>query len=110
MSEVKSMSVIIYDGCFRERHHLVECLSTQNVYPDDFEIFWTDYYDGDHDLPESPYLTRIDLGYDKSNPIFVSRCHNAGIAASAGELLMHIDGDVWVDNDFLGGARRACQV
>ena len=84
-----AISVIMVDGSFRERFHAIDFFDPQTF--DNFELLWVEYYDR-----ISPLLQRraarcsrvrmLTLG--REGTYHSSYCFNAGILASAADLLV----------------------
>ncbi|MCB9103902.1 MAG: glycosyltransferase [Anaerolineales bacterium] len=98
------ISVITWNGGFRESFHTVDSFAKQSFPTSEYEFIWAEYYDS-----ADPVLLDKIHQVENAKVIFVNgegqwhvgRCMNAGIAASRGDLLVLIDGDIVVRPDFL---------
>lgn len=98
------ISVVTWDGGFRERFHTPPAFANQTLDAADFEFIWAHYTDdipGDlsaavEKMPNGQILTLGGQG-----PWHAGRCMNAGVSASQGDLLVIVDGDVVPEPDFL---------
>ena len=106
------ISVITWNGNFRESFHTVDFFAQQSIAREEFEFIWVEYYDAAADeLVEK--IDRVDnarIVYLKGQGQWhAGRCMNAGIAASSGELLVIVDGDVVPRPKFLENIWQAHQ-
>lgn len=96
------ISVIMVDGSFRESFHAIDFFHNQTF--DDFELLWVEYYDRidprlQEKLDKRPNFRSLPLG--KQGIYHSSYCFNAGVIASRADLVVIVDGDVAVENDFV---------
>lgn len=102
--QMPKVSVIAVDGSFRESHHSLSLLGNQTMDKEDFEFLWVEYYRG-----VNPAITEAARRHENLKVITLARegtyhssfCFNAGIRESRGELLVIMDADLFVENDFL---------
>lgn len=98
------ISVVMVDGSFRERFHLLDFLADQTLPTDDYEVIWVEYYGAVKPAlaakveacPNSRVIT-----LDKEGTYHSSYCFNAGIQAARGELILIPDADIAVERSFL---------
>ena len=98
------ISVITWDGGFRERFHTVDCFTNQDLPVDSYEFIWSEYGSSVPPQLQSKVASKANariVHVNGQGNYHVGRCMNAGIAASTGELLVLIDGDVVADSGFL---------
>ena len=94
------ISVIMYDGGYRERFHIIDCLNNQTIDKDMYEILWVEHFDKVKPELERKENVKI-IKLNRKPPLFISYCWNEGIKRGTGDLLVLIDGDVYIDNYFL---------
>lgn len=96
------LSVIMFDGGFREKFHMVDYLNRQTLPKDECELIWVEYYGEIKDeLKQKPNLKIITLNNSKNTSEHSSYCFNEGIRLSRGEVLVIIDADQAVEPTFL---------
>ena len=102
------LSVIMIDGGFREKFHLVDYLNnSQTLQRDEYELIWVEFYsDVKEELKKKPNLKIITLNNSKDTPYHASYCFNEGIRQSKGEILVIIDADQVVPPIFLECIKR----
>lgn len=98
------ISIIMVDGSFRESFHSIDFFGNQTLPATEYELLWVEYHDRvkshlKSKVAQFPNMRIIKLGGD--GVYHSSFCFNAGIKASAGELLFIPDADVVVERDFL---------
>jgi GT2 family glycosyltransferase len=100
---IDMISVIMVDGGFRERFHLLDFLNKQTLPRERYELLWVEYYDEVHpDLVSRIDVDVITLGHRKGvDPYRSACCFNEGIRRSRGELLVILDADQVVEPDLL---------
>lgn len=99
------ISVITWDGNFREFTHTIDFFARQEFAQNDFEFIWVDFYDS-NDLVRQKIESYanadiVTIGNSLDTPWHVGKCINAGVKSSSGELLVIPDGDIAVEQDFL---------
>jgi hypothetical protein len=97
------ISVIAWDGGFRELFHTVNAFATQS-FSDRYEFIWVEYHaDVKPELRKE--VSRLDEGriicLRGEGQWHVGECLNEGIRQSRGEVLVVCDGDIVVSPDFL---------
>ena len=98
------ISVITWNGGFRESFHTVDFFAEQAFPSHEYEFIWAEYYGS-----AVPELEEKINRMGNAKIVYVGgegewhagRCMNAGIAVSSGELLVIVDGDIVVKPDFL---------
>ncbi|UCG17705.1 MAG: glycosyltransferase [Phycisphaerales bacterium] len=98
------ISIVMVDGAFREQFHTVDFLARQTIPADQYELLWIEYYDTvkaalEEKIRRQPGFRIVTLG--RQGTYHSSYCFNAGIEAARGELLVILDADVVVEDDFL---------
>ena len=108
-SEDKTMkkpkiSVITWNGGFRESFHTVDFFKNQTLPSEEYEFIWVEYYSTAHnslkDKLETADNARI-IFLNQQGQWHVAHCLNEGIRQSLGELLVIVDGDIAVEPQFL---------
>ena len=98
------VSVITWDGGFREQFHTVDFFCNQSLPETEYEFIWAEYYSSiNSDLKGtiSNYPNARAICLDLDGDWHVGKCMNRGLAASFGNHLVLIDGDIAVNRDFL---------
>jgi hypothetical protein len=96
------ISVVMVDGSFRERFHIVESLSRQTLTREDYEIIWVEFYDDVNDeIKNNERVKVITLNNASGDEYHSSFCFNEGIRSSKGEIMVIPDADVMVEPTFL---------
>lgn len=98
------ISVFMVDGGFRERFHTLDCLGRQTLPPHDYEVLWIEHYAKiDPLLAETAarYGNAAVVTLDRRAPYHAGYCRNEGLRRSRGELIVYLDADVVVEDDFL---------
>ena len=103
-SKTPKISVVTWDGGFRESFHTVDFFANQTIPVDEYEFIWVEYYG----TAETILVEKIN-GLENGKLIYLNgeenwhagKCMNAGVNASLGELVVIIDGDIIVQPDFL---------
>ena len=100
------ISIITWDGSFRESFHTVDTFGGQDFSAERFEFIWVDFYNNQNpNLLEkiSKYANAriLNLNNDKNLPWHLGKCLNAGIKEARGNILVIPDGDVIVSKDLL---------
>ena len=98
------ISVVTWNGGFRESFHTVDFFANQTISFDDYEFIWVEFYEA----ADSTLVDKLDK-YHNTKLICLNgegqwhagRCMNAGVNASKGELVIIVDGDIAVKSDFL---------
>lgn len=107
MGTIKKISVIMVDGGFRERFHLIDYLNRQTLPRDEYELIWIEFYSAvKEELKEKTNLKIITLNNSKEIPYHSSYCFNKGIQESKGDLIVVIDADQVVEPTFLETIKR----
>lgn len=104
MNSHLKISVIMVDGSFRERFNSIDSFSNQTLDPSLYEIIWVEYFsDIAEELrdKEGAYKNFRTILLGKEAPYHSSFCFNRGILEARGELLVIVDADVVVEEDFL---------
>lgn len=98
------ISVITWNGGFRESFHTVDFFQQQTFAKEYYEFIWVEY----NSFADSLLVQKIqEMANGKivllagKDDWHAGRCMNAGISNSYGELLVIIDGDIAVKPDFL---------
>ncbi len=99
------ISVIAWNGSFREKYHTIHAFGNQTLARGKFEFIWVDYYRANHDLKNQigaySNFRLLNLERPASEPWHLGKCINAGVTSSTGDLLVIPDGDILVAPDFL---------
>ncbi len=96
------ISVIMVDGNFRERFHLIDFLNTQTMPLEDYEIIWVEFYGkAKEELRLKKNVKIVILGNIQETEYHSSRCFNEGIRRSRGEITVIPDADIVVEPTFL---------
>jgi len=102
------LSIVLTDAGYRERFHFLNCLHSQTF--KDFEVIWCDYYGKIRDIvtenvgkfKNGTVLKATDRGdITDETPYNEAKAINYAISKAKGELIMKIDADLLVQNDFL---------
>jgi|Deesub1362A_J573_1020465.scaffolds.fasta_scaffold00077_15 hypothetical protein len=102
MRGIERISVIMVDGSFREKFHMVDYLNKQTLPKDQYELIWVEFYsEVNEELKKKPNLRIITLNNSEDTPYHSSYCFNKGIEESKGDLLVIIDADQVVEPTFL---------
>lgn len=106
------LSVIVWDGNFRENLHTIRFFGEQTLPHQDYEFLWVDYYGANQAvrqaLAQYPNFRLVTLDRPLSENWHLGRCINEGVRQSSGDLLLLPDGDVAVEKDFLASAVEEC--
>lgn len=98
------ISVITWNGSFRESFHTVNFFQKQTMPSEEYEFIWVEYYSSankelEEKIQKSDNARIVYLnGEDKWH---AGRCMNEGIKRSSGDLLVIVDGDIAVEPNFL---------
>jgi glycosyltransferase involved in cell wall biosynthesis len=98
------ISVFMVDGGFRERFHTLDCLGRQTLSPDEYEVMWIEHFSQIHPrLAEtaSRYANTTIVTLDRDASYHAGYCRNEGLRRSRGDLVVYLDADVVVEEDFL---------
>lgn len=96
------ISVVMVDGSFREKFHIINSLNNQTFPKEDFEMLWVEFYNkANTKLKENGNVRIIVLGNSSEKEYHSSYCFNEGIRQSRGEVLVIPDADVLVEPSFL---------
>jgi len=99
------ISIIAWDGSFREKHHTIHAFGNQSLSKDKFELIWVDYYKANDELINQinlyPNFRILNLERPAKEQWHLGKCINAGVSVCEGNLLVIPDGDIIVDKDFL---------
>lgn len=98
------VSVITWDGSFRESFHTVDYFCNQNLDDGLYEFVWIEYYSSiKKQLLEkiNQYSCARSICLGLEGEWHVGKCLNGGIAASEADHLVLIDGDIAVTPAFL---------
>ena len=99
------ISVITWDGDFRENTHTIDYFCQQDFPEGDFEFIWVDYYNSNDFVRkkiEKYHNARLlSLENSEKTPWHLGECINEGVRVSSGKILVIPDGDIVVERDFL---------
>jgi hypothetical protein len=98
------ISVILVDGSFRSRFGLFDSLERQSYPSSLFEVLWVEHYASlkQELLDRARVLRNVrTVVLNRSGLYHSSYCFNAGLTMARGELLVVMDADVLVEDDFL---------
>jgi len=98
------ISVITWDGSFREYFHTVDFFCNQTLQTQKYEFVWVEYYSsicGSLEEKINSYPNAVSLCLGLKAPWHLGKCQNHGISFTSGEHLVLIDGDIAVDKTFL---------
>lgn len=98
------ISVITWNGGFREYFHTIDSFAQQTLPQSEYEFIWVEYFDSAvaeltrkiEDVPNAQLICLNGQGHWHAG-----KCMNSGVAASSGDLLVIVDGDVVVKPNFL---------
>jgi len=98
------VSIIAYDGGFRERFFQVDSLAKQTVDPYEFEYIWVESFSEAsrgllNKLHEYPELNYKVIALNRSSSYFLSKCVNEGIKSANGEIVIVLDADTYVQSN-----------
>jgi len=105
---MKKLSIVLTDAGYRERFHFLDCLSEQTF--DDFQVVWCDFYGKISDVVKNKskvindmiLLSATDRKDVNSDTLYnEAKAINYAIKKSDAEIIMKIDADLFVKNDFL---------
>ena len=110
------ISVITWDGNFREYTHTIDFFANQEFDKNEYEFIWVDFYNSNDRVRQKienyPNTRLITLGNSPDTLWHIGKCINEGVKNSSGELLVIPDGDIVVELDFLTyvwNAHQKCQ-
>ncbi len=99
------ISIIVWDGNFRENLHAIDYFGKQDYNPKEYEFLWVDYYNSNSKVREAiskyPNFKLITLNNDMYSAWHLGKCMNRGVELSSGKILVLPDGDISVEQDFL---------
>jgi hypothetical protein len=96
------ISVVMVDGAFRGKFHLIDYLENQTLPRDRYELIWVEYYSSvREELASKKGVHIITLNMPDESRYHSSYCFNEGIRQSSGEILVIPDADVVVGPHFL---------
>lgn len=104
MAGESKISVITWDGGFREHFHTVDSFSAQSLPKDRYEFIWVSYRS---DVPAELREKVAQMGNGRiiclngKGEWHLGRCLNEGIRQSHGDIVVIPDGDIVVEPDFL---------
>ena len=108
-SPVRFVSVLGYDGSFRENFDAVRCALDQALPDDRYEVVFAEYYEkanqqllglaGEHENLRIVTLGNVHPG--KDNEYHLGACANAALRQARGDLIVFPDADVMFERDFL---------
>lgn len=99
--QISKISVIMVDGGFRERFHMIVSLNNQTLRRDHYELIWVECFDKIHPKLQAKDDVNFILLNRIGKPYSMSHCFNEGIRQSTGDLLVIPDADTFVSADFL---------
>ncbi len=113
MQEIKpKISVIMVDGHYRPHFGIIDSLGKQTMPVDDFEVLWIEYFS----TLKSELVNKTTslfnyhmITLDKTGVYHSSYCFNEGIRQAKGDLLVIVDADVILEEDFLERVWKAHQ-
>jgi len=99
-----AVSVVTWDGGFREHFHTVDFFCKQTLPVSEYEFVWVEYYSAIcRELEEKircyPNAETLCLGQE--GQWHLGKCLNYGVSSTSGDHLVLIDGDIAVDETFL---------
>jgi hypothetical protein len=98
-----NISVVTWDGGFRESFHTVDFFGQQDYPKDAYEFIWAEHGEISDELAAKidayPNARIVQTG--DGGQWHAGRCINAGVQDSDGELIVVTDGDIAVRPDFL---------
>lgn len=98
------ISVVTWNGGFRESFHTVDFFSNQTFPKSEYDFTWIEY-SSDVPLELKDKLHSMPNGtvhaLNRDQKWHAGQCMNAGVQNSKGELLVIADGDIAVEPDFL---------
>lgn len=102
------ISVIGYDGGFREKFFQIDSLVNQTIDNYMFEYLWVEYFDKVKDglrkrVNKYPELDAEILTLDNSGDYSLDKCVNEGVRRAKGELIVVLDADTYLEPDVLEG-------
>lgn len=104
MMNQPKISVVTWNGGFRESFHTVDFFANQTFSKEEYDFTWVEYYS---EVPQ-PLKEKIDsipngkiLCLERDGQWHAGQCMNAGVQDREGELLVITDGDIAVEPDFL---------
>ncbi|MFZ2196432.1 MAG: glycosyltransferase family A protein [Thermodesulfovibrionales bacterium] len=100
------ISIITWDGSFRESFHTVDTFGDQDFPAARFEFIWVDFYANDNPkllerISRYPNARLLNLNHNKSIAWHLGVCFNAGIREATGDILLLVDGDIIVQKNLL---------
>lgn len=101
----KSISVIAWDGGFRESFHTIDCFGRQSLSKRLFEFVWVDYYGGQdaarNRINQLKNFRLVSLNKPGNTQWHLGEMINTAASQAANDYLLIVDGDIAVDDDFL---------
>ena len=108
------ISIVTWDANFRENLFTVDSFFNQNIDTDIFEFIWVDYYNSNRNVANKiknyPRAKLITLDNPASDQWHIGKCINAGVKNSSGDIILLIDGDIIVDDNFLEHINKVYKV
>lgn len=97
------ISVVTWDGGFRESFHTVDFFGQQDYPTDAYEFIWVEHGEVPDELAAriDTYPNARIIQTEHDGQYHVGRCINAGVRDSNSELIVVTDGDIAVRTDFL---------
>jgi hypothetical protein len=104
------ISVIVWDGNFRENLHTIEFFANQSLSKDDYEFIWVDYYNSNDRVRKiisgHPNFKLVTLNNPTDDKWHLGMCMNKGVEEASGDIILLPDGDIVVEDDFLSYIRK----
>jgi len=102
-TEPMKISVVTWDGGFRESFHTIDFFGEQDYPNDAYEVIWVEHGEVPDELSRKidSYPSARVVRTKSDGQWHAGRCINAGVQDSSGELIVVTDGDVAVRPDFL---------
>ncbi len=99
------ISVIMWDGNFREYTHTIDYFGRQDLPRDQYELLWVDFYNSNDrirdKLAEYENARLITLGHEPDVPWHSAVMINTAVREAAGDLIVIPDGDIVAEKHLL---------
>lgn len=108
------ISVLAWDAAFRENMHTIKCIANQeyNNKIIDLEFLWVDFYSSNQwvkdEVAKHKNIRLITLDNTKDKKWHLGVCVNEGVRQSNGDILVILDGDIFLDSDFITYVHKHC--
>lgn len=104
MSDPK-ISLVVYDGSFRQRFFQVDSLEEQTLSKDKFEYIWIENFNqvnqGLKDKLSNTNLNYRTFALDREKSYHLGKCVNKGVKQSKGDIIIVADADTFLEPDVL---------